>query len=68
MSNNNLKQAIGFFTAAIDAVLIYNFSQALSQPKPDIGLFILQLLLTIFISAGVWLVICFVIDKVSTNN
>lgn len=64
MSNNNLKQAIGFFTAAVDAVLIYNFSQDLS----DIKLFILRLLLTIFISAGVWLVICFVIDKVSINE
>ncbi|WP_036483544.1 hypothetical protein [Myxosarcina sp. GI1] len=64
MSNNNLKQAIGFFTAAIDAVLIYNYSQDLS----DIKLFILRLLLTIFISAGVWLIICFVIDKVSVNE
>ncbi|MGV2831254.1 hypothetical protein [Myxosarcina sp. GI1(2024)] len=64
MSNNNLKQAIGFFTAAVDAILIYNFSQDLS----DIKLFILRLLLTIFISAGVWLVICFVIDKVSINE
>lgn len=64
MSNNSLKQAIGFFTAAVDAVLIYNYSQDLS----DIKLFILRLLLTIFISAGVWLIICFVIDKVSVNE
>ncbi len=64
MSNYNLKQAIGFFTAAIDAVLIYNYSQDMS----DIKLFILRLLLTIFISAGVWLRICFVIDKVSVKE
>ena len=60
LSNKNLKQGIGFFTAAIDAALIYNFSQDLS----DIKLFILRLLLTIFISAGIWLIICYVIDRV----
>lgn len=64
MSNKNLKQGIGFFTAAIDAVLIYNFSLDLSNIK----LFILRLLLTIFISAGVWLIICYVIDKVDTGS
>ncbi len=64
MSNRNLKQAIGFFTAAVDATLIYNYSQDLS----DIKLFILRLLLTIFISAGIWLLICFVIDKVSVEK
>jgi hypothetical protein len=64
MSNRNLKQGIGFFTAAIDAVLIYNFSLDLSNIK----LFILRLLLTIFISAGVWLIICYVIDKVDAGN
>lgn len=63
MSNKNLKQGLGFFTAAIDAVLIYNFSQDLS----DIKLFILRLLLTIFISAGIWLIICYVIDKIEPN-
>ena len=60
LSNKNLKQGLGFFTAAIDAALIYNFSQDLS----DIKLFILRLLLTIFISAGIWLIICYVIDRV----
>jgi hypothetical protein len=64
MSNRSLKQGIGFFTAAIDVVLIYNFSLDLS----DIKLFILRLLLTIFISAGVWLIICYVIDKIDTGN
>ena len=59
-SNGSLKQGLGFFTAAIDAVLIYNYSQDLS----DIRLFILRLLLTIFISAGIWLIICYIIDKV----
>ena len=60
LSNKNLKQGIGFFTAAIDATLIYNYSQDLS----DVRLFILRLLLTIFISAGIWLIICYVIDRV----
>ncbi|MEL6501659.1 MAG: hypothetical protein AAFO76_00785 [Cyanobacteria bacterium J06607_15] len=60
LSNKNLKQGLGFFTAAIDAALIYNFSQDLS----DVKLFILRLLLTIFISAGIWLIICYVIDRV----
>lgn len=60
LSNKNLKQGLGFFTAAIDATLIYNFSQDLS----DIKLFILKLLLTIFISAGIWLIICYIIDRV----
>ena len=60
ISNDNLKQGIGFFTAAIDATLIYNYSQDLS----DIKLFILRLLLTIFISAGIWLIICYVIDRI----
>jgi hypothetical protein len=64
MSNRNLKQGLGFFTAAIDAVLIYNFSLDISNIK----LFILRLLLTIFISAGVWLIICYVIDKVDSGN
>lgn len=64
ISNKNLKQGLGFFTAAIDAAIVYNFSQDLS----DIKLFILRLLLTIFISAGIWLVICFVIDKLETTN
>ena len=59
-SNRNLKQGLGFFTAAIDAALIYNFTQDIS----DIKLFILRLLLTIFISAGVWFIICYVIDRV----
>ena len=63
LSNRNLKQGLGFFTAAIDAVLIYNFSQDMS----DIKLFILKLLLTIFISAGIWLIVCFVIDKIETS-
>ncbi|MEO0925384.1 MAG: hypothetical protein AAFR62_12620 [Cyanobacteria bacterium J06629_2] len=60
LSNKNLKQGLGFFTAAIDAALIYSFSQDLS----DVKLFILRLLLTIFISAGIWLIICYVIDRV----
>lgn len=63
ISNRNLKQGLGFFVAAIDATLIYNFSQDLS----DIKLFILRLLLTIFISAGIWLIVCFVIDKVDPS-
>lgn len=56
----NFGQGLGFFTAAIDATLIYNFSQDLA----DIKLFILKLLLTIFVSAGIWLIICYVIDRV----
>lgn len=64
ISNKNLKQGLGFFTAAIDATLIYNFSQDLS----DIKLFILRLLLTIFISAGIWLIICYVIDRVDPTS
>lgn len=60
LSNKNLKQGIGFFTAAIASTLIYNFSQDLSNIK----LFILKLLLTVFISTGVWLIICYVIDRV----
>ena len=63
-SNKSLKQALGFFTAAIDATLIYNYSQNLS----DIKLFILRLLLTIFISVGIWLIICFVIDKIDADD
>ena len=63
LSNKNLKQGIGFFAAAIDATLIYNFSQDLS----DIKLFILRILLTIFISAGLWLIICYVIDRVDPS-
>ncbi len=63
LSNRNLKQGLGFFTAAIDATLIYGFSQDLS----DIKLFILKVLLTIFISAGMWLIICFIIDKIETS-
>ena len=63
LSNRNLKQGIGFFTAAIDAALIYNYSQDLS----NIRLFILRLLLTIFISAGIWLIICYVIDRVDPS-
>ncbi|MGB5634616.1 MAG: hypothetical protein WBM44_21730 [Waterburya sp.] len=62
--NNNLKQGLGFFAAAIDATLIYNFSQDLS----DIKLFILRLLLTIFITAGIWLIICYVIDRVDSAS
>ena len=58
-SNKSLKQGIAFFVAAIDITLIYHFSQDLS----DVKLFILRLLLTIFISAGIWLIICYVIDK-----
>ncbi len=65
LSNKNLKQGIGFFAAAIDATLIYNFSQSFSE---DIKLFILRLLLTIFITAGVWLIICYVIDRVSVDS
>ena len=61
LSNRNLKQGLGFFAAAIDAVLIYNFSQTFSE---DIKLFILRLLLTIFITAGIWLIICYVIDRI----
>lgn len=64
-SNRNLKQGLGFFTAAIDATLIYNFSQSFSE---DIKLFILRLLLTIFISAGVWLIVCYVIDRIDTTS
>lgn len=64
ISNKSLKQGIGFFTAAIDAALIYNFSLDMA----DVKLFILRLLLTIFISAGVWLVICYVIDKIDTGK
>ena len=65
LSNRNLKQGLGFFAAAIDAVLIYNFSQSFSE---DIKLFILRLLLTIFISAGIWLIICYVIDRIDTTS
>lgn len=61
MSNKNLKQGLGFFAAAIDATLIYNFSLTISE---DVRLFILRLLLTIFITAGIWLIICYVIDRV----
>jgi len=64
IKNKNLKQGLGFFAAAIDATLIYNFSQDLS----DIKLFILRLLLTIFITAGIWLIICYVIDRVDGNS
>ncbi|VEP11568.1 conserved hypothetical protein [Hyella patelloides LEGE 07179] len=63
-SNKNLKQGLGFFTAAIDATLIYNFSQDIS----DIKLFILRILLTIFISAGIWLIICYVIDRLDSTT
>jgi|GEM_PF-2317938 len=63
-SNRNLKQGLGFFTAAIDATLIYNFSQDLS----DVKLFVLKLLLTIFVSAGVWLIVCYVIDRVDVTS
>lgn len=66
LSNKNLKQGLGFFTAAIDATLIYNFSQDL-QDLSDIKLFILKLLLTIFVSAGIWLIICYVIDRVDAG-
>ncbi|MEM8832028.1 MAG: hypothetical protein AAGE96_22140 [Cyanobacteria bacterium P01_G01_bin.19] len=65
ISNKNLKQGLGFFTAAIDATLIYNFSQSFSE---DIKLFILRLLLTIFISAGIWLIVCYVIDRLDANT
>ena len=65
LSNQNLKQGLGFFIAAIDVTLIYNFSQTFSE---DIKLFILKLLLTIFISAGIWLIICYVIDKIDTDS
>lgn len=64
LSNKNLKQGLGFFTAAIDASLIYNFSKTFSE---DIKLFILRLLLTIFISVGIWLIICYVIDRVDAS-
>ena len=64
ISNKNLKQGLGFFAAAIDATLIYNFSQDLSNIK----LFVLRLLLTIFITAGIWLIICYVIDRVDTTS
>ena len=63
ISNKNLKQGLGFFTAAIDATLVYNFSQDLSNIK----LFVLKLLLTIFVSAGIWLIICYVIDRLDLN-
>ncbi|NJK56706.1 MAG: hypothetical protein HC939_12245 [Pleurocapsa sp. SU_5_0] len=62
-SNRNLKQGLGFFTAAIDSALVYKYSQDLS----DIKLFILKLLLTIFVSAGIWLIICYVIDRVDAG-
>ncbi|PSB09714.1 hypothetical protein C7B62_12150 [Pleurocapsa sp. CCALA 161] len=62
-SNRNLKQGLGFFTAAIDSTLVYKYSQDLS----DIKLFILKLLLTIFVSAGIWLIICYVIDRVDAG-
>ncbi|MGD1919571.1 MAG: hypothetical protein ACFCAD_12185 [Pleurocapsa sp.] len=65
LSNKNLKQGIGFFAAAIDVTLIYNFSKSFSE---DIKLFILRFLLTIFITAGVWLIICYVIDRVSIDS
>ena len=65
LSNKNLKQGLGFFTAAIDATLIYNFSQSFSE---DIKLFILRLLLTIFISAGIWLIVCYVIDRIDATS
>ena len=65
MSNRNLKQGLGFFAAAIDATLIYNFSLTLSE---DVRLFILRLLLTIFITAGIWLIICYVIDRVDSTT
>jgi hypothetical protein len=64
LSNKNLKQGLGFFAAAIDATLIYNFSQDLT----NIRLFVLRLLLTIFISAGIWLIICYVIDRVDPTS
>ena len=64
LSNRNLKQGLGFFTAAIDASLIYNFSKTFSE---DIKLFILRLLLTIFISVGIWLIVCYVIDRVDAS-
>ena len=65
MSNRNLKQGLGFFAAAIDATLIYNFSLTLSE---DVRLFILRLLLTIFITAGIWLIICYVIDRIDSTT
>ena len=65
MTNRNLKQGLGFFAAAIDATLIYNFSLTLSE---DVRLFILRLLLTIFITAGIWLIICYVIDRVDSTT
>lgn len=64
LPNKNLKQGLGFFTAAIDAALIYNFSQDLA----DIKLFILRLLLTIFISMGVWLIVCYAIDRIDATS
>lgn len=64
-SNKNLKQGLGFFAAAIDATLIYNFSQSFSE---DIKLFILRFLLTIFITAGIWLIICYVIDRIDSSS
>ncbi len=64
-SNANLKQGLGFFAAAIDATLIYNFSQSFSE---DIKLFILRFLLTIFITAGIWLIICYVIDRIDSSS
>ena len=65
MTNRNLKQGLGFFAAAIDATLIYNFSLTLSE---DVRLFILRLLLTIFITAGIWLIICYVIDRIDSTT
>ncbi len=64
MSNTSLKQALGFFTAAIVAAFVYKFSLDIS----DVRLFVLKILLTIFISAGVWLIICYVIDKIDTGK
>ena len=56
-----IKQGLGFFALAIDATLIYNFSVTFSY---DIKLFILRLLLTIVITVGVWLLICYIVDRV----
>ncbi|BAZ44630.1 hypothetical protein NIES4102_16420 [Chondrocystis sp. NIES-4102] len=64
LSNRSLKQGLGFFTAAVAAVFIYKFSLDIS----DIKLFILRLILTLFISAGVWLIVCYIIDKVDSGN
>ena len=64
LSNKSLKQGLGFFAAAIDAALIYSFSQNMA----DVKLFILKLLLTIFISAGIWLIICYIIDRVDYGS